>query len=62
MNSELAERHKAGTLAAPTITKQSRFDQGANLDSLGAGNATPSHPAGTAPRKRLNVSSIAAEV
>ncbi|KAI1729329.1 splicing factor 3B subunit 1 domain-containing protein [Ditylenchus destructor] len=61
VNNELAERHKAGTLAAPTITKQSRFDQGENLESLGAGDATPSHPAGTAPRKRLNVSKIAAE-
>uniref|UniRef100_A0A915D6S8 Splicing factor 3B subunit 1 domain-containing protein n=1 Tax=Ditylenchus dipsaci TaxID=166011 RepID=A0A915D6S8_9BILA len=62
IENELMDRHKSGNLQAmPAPSKQARFDQSSNLDSLGAGSVTPSYAAGTAPRKRLNVTSIAAE-
>lgn len=47
-------------MVEPSSKKQARFDLTPSSESLGVGNATPSHAAG--PKKRLNLTSIAAEV
>lgn len=53
------EKHKAGEIH-DVGPKRTRFAD-ETPESLGAGNATPSQ-AGTAPRRRLNIASITADV